>query len=104
MPCFLGVASDFLRKEDSFVFMAIRVTIIGAYSYISLVPITGTMFTRILTAKERKRVQNYLKADGEKEAPIRQLVTRAKEHLPRIEEDMAMLRQLLDHYHQPRKK
>jgi len=56
------------------------------------------MYTRILTANERKRAQAYLKANGKKSTPIRQLVTRSKEHLPRIEEDLRLLKEVLDHY------
>jgi hypothetical protein len=56
------------------------------------------MFTRILTQLERKRARSYLKEDGEKESVIRALASRAKRHLPQIEEDLTLLKELLQTY------
>jgi hypothetical protein len=56
------------------------------------------MHPRILTKTERKRIQAYLREDGKKITPIRQLVTRSKQFLPAIEQDLALIRKLLDHY------
>ncbi|HKM51750.1 MAG TPA: hypothetical protein VJZ75_11285 [Candidatus Bathyarchaeia archaeon] len=56
------------------------------------------MFTRILTTTERKRIQSYLREDGKKSTPIRQLVTRSKQYLPAIEQDLILIKKLLDHY------
>ncbi len=54
------------------------------------------MYTRILTVNERKRVETYLVIDGERSAPIRQLVARSKRYLPDIENDLALIRRLLE--------
>lgn len=56
------------------------------------------MFTRVLTERERKRIQAYLRADGEKSTAIRQLVTRAKQHIPTIQSDLQLLEKLLATY------
>jgi len=56
------------------------------------------MFTRILTERERKRIQAYLRTDGEKSTAIRQLVTRAKQHMPTIRSDLELLEKLLATY------
>jgi hypothetical protein len=64
------------------------------------IPITGAtvMFTRVLTERERRRIQAYLRADGEKSTAIRQLVTRAKRHTPAIRSDLELLEKLLQAY------
>ena len=56
------------------------------------------MFTRILTDVERKRIQKYLKADGEKDVNIRQLAMRSRRHMPQIRADLELLEKLLDVY------
>jgi glycyl-tRNA synthetase beta subunit len=56
------------------------------------------MFTRILTAKERRRIQAYIDADGERTSAIRTIVTRANQVLPSIEKDLQLLKELLEHY------
>jgi 23S rRNA maturation-related 3'-5' exoribonuclease YhaM len=56
------------------------------------------MFTRILTDLERRRVNNYLRQDGEKEAPIRKIANRARNHLPKIKGDLELLERLLATY------
>ena len=61
-------------------------------------PITGTMFTRVLTAKERERIQAYLARDGEKTTAIRQLVCRARRYMPEIKADVELLERLMARY------
>ena len=56
------------------------------------------MFSRILTDAERNRIKSYLKADGEKEVLIRQLVSRAKRQVPTIRSDLDLLEKLLATY------
>ena len=56
------------------------------------------MFTRILTDVERKRIQKYLKADGEKDVNIRQLAMRCRRHMPQIRADQELLEKLLAAY------
>ncbi len=50
------------------------------------------------------QVLSYLKADGEKTHAVRILVGRAKRHLPLIEEDTALLKDLLQTYEKHREK
>lgn len=54
--------------------------------------------TRILTDLERKRIRRYLKADGEKDVNIRQLVMRYRKDKEKIRDDLALLDQLLKNY------
>ena len=61
------------------------------------------MFTRILTDKERKRIQAYLRADGERTSAIRTILTRGKQFLPRIEQDIMMIRELMVRYEATKK-
>lgn len=56
------------------------------------------MFTRILTEKERKRIQAYLRADGERTSAIRTILTRGRQFLPKIEADLALVKELLAAY------
>ena len=56
------------------------------------------MFTRILTDLERRRINSYLRQDGEKQAPIRKIANRARNYTPRIREDLALLEKLLATY------
>jgi hypothetical protein len=56
------------------------------------------MFTRILTDLERKRVRAYLKQDGERGQAIRTIVSRGNRHLPEIESDLALVKELLTAY------
>jgi len=58
------------------------------------------MFTHILTDLEGKRIRAFIKADGEKGSAIRGLATRSRQYLPRIEEDLALIRKFLQHYEQ----
>lgn len=65
-------------------------------------PILGTwaesMFTRILTDLERRRIKTYLKQNGERGEPIRKLVNRGNAYLPQIEADLALVKELLEAY------
>ena len=56
------------------------------------------MFTRVLTDVEKRRIQRYLKADGEKDVNIRQLVARSRKHVPQIKADLELLGRLLATY------
>ena len=56
------------------------------------------MFTRILTDLERKRIKSYLKQDGEKEVPVRNIASRAKKFMPAIRRDLDLLDRLLTTY------
>jgi len=56
------------------------------------------MFTRILTEKERKRIQAYLRTDGERSSAIRTIVTRGRQFLPKIEADLALVKELVQAY------
>jgi len=60
--------------------------------------IVEPMFTRILTESERKAIAKYLRKDGEKEAAVREIVYRSKKHLPQIEKDLALVKELLGSY------
>jgi hypothetical protein len=62
------------------------------------------MFTRILTDLERRRINAYLRQDGEKEAPIRKIANRARNHLPKIKEDLELLERLLATYEREKAK
>lgn len=56
------------------------------------------MFTRILTEFERRKIRSYLKADGEKEVNIRQMIMRYRRDKQRIDDDLKLLDQLLAAY------
>ena len=56
------------------------------------------MRRHILTSLERKRIEKYLKADGEKDVNIRQLVRGYRLHNARLKEDLALLEKMLAHY------
>jgi len=56
------------------------------------------LFTRLLTDLERKRVRAYLKADGERSSIIRALASRARRYTPQIEEDLRLVKELLETY------
>jgi hypothetical protein len=60
------------------------------------------MFTRILTDVERGRIKKFVRRDGEKGIGVRKIVYGAKKHLPTIEADLALLKQLLQTYEQKR--
>jgi hypothetical protein len=56
------------------------------------------MFTRILTDLERRQAKTYLKQDGERTLNIKILALRARKHLPQIEADLALVKELLSAY------
>ena len=62
------------------------------------------MFTHLLTDLERKRIRAFIKADGEKVSAMRGLATRSRQYLPEIEEDLAFIREFLQHYEQEKVK
>jgi len=51
-----------------------------------------------LTDEERRLVEKWLRADGEKETHIRVVAARARKFMPQIELDLALLKQLLKTY------
>jgi len=53
---------------------------------------------RILTPLEREKVKAYLKADGEKDVHLRQLIYQSRQHLPTIMQDVALLQKLMKTY------
>jgi hypothetical protein len=58
----------------------------------------GSMNPKILTDLERRKIRAYLKADGEKDVYIRQVIFRGKRCLPRIKEDLELLERLVQVY------
>ena len=62
------------------------------------------MFTHVLTDLERKRIRAFIKADGEKGSAMRGLATRSRRYLPKIEEDLGLIREFLQHYEGRRRK
>jgi len=62
------------------------------------------MFTRILTDLERRRIDAYLKADGEKDAPMRKIANRARNYLPQIKRDVELLEHLMKTYEKAKKR
>ena len=57
-----------------------------------------SMFQRILTDLERKRIRAYLKADGERTEAIQNVVSRMRRYGPRIKEDLELVEQLISVY------
>ena len=56
------------------------------------------MFTRILTAVERREIERWLRADGAKERQIRVIATRGRKFMPQIKKDLALLERFLAAY------
>jgi hypothetical protein len=56
------------------------------------------MRTHVLTIKERRKIQEYLKKDGERDPSVRQLAARGKRNLPQIEQDLELLHLFLKRY------
>ena len=54
--------------------------------------------TRILTEFECRKIRSYLKADGEKNVNIRQMIMRYRHDKQRILDDLKLLNQLLVAY------
>jgi predicted transcriptional regulator len=60
------------------------------------------MFTRILTARERKLIHAYLSKDGERTSSVRQIAYRARRDLSTIKADIELLERLLRTYEKNR--
>jgi hypothetical protein len=56
------------------------------------------MNPKILTELERKKVKTYLKADGERDVHVRQLVFLARRSLSQIKQDLELLERLVSAY------
>lgn len=56
------------------------------------------MFTRLLTDLERRRIAQYLKADGERDKAVQNLVYRTRKYLPTIRQDIDLLEKLVKRY------
>jgi len=56
------------------------------------------MFTRILTDLERRQAKAYVKQDGQRTLNIKILSLRGRKHLPQIEADLTLLKQVLATY------
>lgn len=56
------------------------------------------MRTHVLTLEEKRKIQEYLRKDGKRDASVRQLVTRGRKYLPQIEHDIELLHKLLTRY------
>jgi hypothetical protein len=67
-------------------------------SDITLSSIIEDMFTRILTDLERRRIREYLKADGERDKDIQNLVYRMRKYVPIIRQDIDLLEKLARKY------
>ncbi|MGA2459924.1 MAG: hypothetical protein ABSF82_00655 [Candidatus Bathyarchaeia archaeon] len=61
------------------------------------------MYTRILTETERNQIDEYVSKDGERTSSMRAMVTRARQNMPTIEEDLKKLRRLLKSYEKSRR-
>lgn len=53
---------------------------------------------------QRKRIQAYLRADGERSSAIRTIVTRSRQFLPKIEADLALVKELVQAYERSKAK
>lgn len=56
------------------------------------------MHKALLSDRERRQIETYLRQDGDKTENIRQLAYRARTYSARIEADIALVRKLLDRY------
>lgn len=56
------------------------------------------MFTRILTDLERRRIREYLRANGERDKDIQNLVYRMRKYVPTIRQDIDLLEKLAKKY------
>jgi hypothetical protein len=56
------------------------------------------MHKALLSSKERRQIEAYLRQDGNKNINIRQLAFRARKYLPQIRGDMTLLEKLLSRY------
>jgi DNA primase catalytic subunit len=60
-----------------------------------------SMFTRILTDRERRHITKYLRQNGEKQVYVRKIVYEARKNLPTIRGDLELLEKLLQAYQKP---
>ena len=60
------------------------------------------MFTRILTDVERKKIEVWLKRNGEREVAVRKIAYLGKRDLPQIKSDLALLERFLAAYQKTR--
>jgi hypothetical protein len=60
-----------------------------------------SVFTRILTDRERKHITRYLRQDGEKQVYVRKIVYGARRNLHAIKADVELLEELLQAYEKP---
>ncbi len=58
----------------------------------------SSMNPKVLTDLERKKIKSYLKADGDRDVHIRQLVFLVRRHLPQIKQDLELLESLVSAY------
>jgi len=56
------------------------------------------LFTRILTDVERKKIEVWLKRNGEREVAVRKIAYLGKRDLPQIKSDLALLEKFLIAY------
>jgi hypothetical protein len=56
------------------------------------------MFTRVLTDLERRRIREYLRANGERDSAIQNLVYRTRKYVPTIKHDIDLLERLVKKY------
>jgi len=56
------------------------------------------MHSSLLSELERRRIQAFAKADGERTSAMRGLFTRCKQHMPRIERDLKLIEEFFQHY------
>ena len=62
------------------------------------------MHPRMPSPLEERQIRAYLKANGEKNLNVRVLVSRARNYLPQIEKDLALLEKLLETYQRTKTK
>jgi hypothetical protein len=56
------------------------------------------MFTRVLTDLERRRIKEYLRANGERDRAIQNVVYRTRKYVPAIKQDIDLLEKLVRKY------
>ncbi|MGA2310285.1 MAG: hypothetical protein ABSG57_12165 [Candidatus Bathyarchaeia archaeon] len=61
------------------------------------------MYSRILTAVERKKIRTYLKTNGKRDSTIRVFVSRARRYRAQIQSDLRLMEELVTKYEKTRK-
>jgi hypothetical protein len=56
------------------------------------------MRNHIITPAEKLEIEKYLRQDGARTSTVRALVTRAKRSVPVIEDEIRLLRRLVERY------